>query len=80
MKTDDELITYFGTTRNLKKSTIDSYTIYIREYSRFNDKTMVELLEEQKMLQQQLQEVQSKLNPIKTKTGKPKRNITINIP
>lgn len=46
MKTDDELITYFGTTRNLKKSTIDSYTIYIREYSRFNDKTMVELLEE----------------------------------
>lgn len=32
-------------------------------------KEMVELLGEQKMLQQQLQEVQSKLNPIKTKIG-----------
>ena len=46
MKSDAELITYFGKNRNLKKSTLDSYKIYISEYSRYNEKTMVELLQE----------------------------------
>ena len=46
MKSDTDLITYFGSTRNLKKSTIDSYRFYIKEYSKYNEKTMVELLEE----------------------------------
>lgn len=46
MKSDSELITYFGNTRNLKKSTLDSYRIYIKEYAAYNDMTMVELLDE----------------------------------
>ncbi|MBR0370632.1 MAG: site-specific integrase [Methanobrevibacter sp.] len=46
MKSDSELITYFGNTRNLKKSTLDSYRIYIKEYATYNDMTMVELLDE----------------------------------
>lgn len=46
MKNDNELIEYFGKTRNIKQSTLDQYKIYLKEYSDFNKMTLTELLEE----------------------------------
>ena len=46
MKNDNELIEYFGKTRNIKQSTLDQYKIYLKEYSDFNSMTLTELLEE----------------------------------
>lgn len=46
MKTDTELLDYFAKTRNLQKNTKKSYTIYIKQYSEFNDMSMVDLLKE----------------------------------
>ena len=45
-KTDTELINYFSKTRNLQKNTKKSYTIYIKQYSQFNNMTMVDLIKE----------------------------------
>lgn len=46
MKTDKELLQDFTTTRNLKPTTIESYTIFIKNYTKQQQKTMVELIEE----------------------------------
>ena len=46
MKTDTELLDYFAKTRNLQKNTKKSYTIYIKQYSEFNDMSMGDLLKE----------------------------------
>lgn len=46
MKNDTELLNYFAKTRNLQKNTKKSYTIYIKQYSKFNDMPMVDLLKE----------------------------------
>ena len=45
-ETDEELIDYFSKTRNIQKNTKKSYTIYIKQYSEFNKKSMVDLLKE----------------------------------
>lgn len=46
MKDDAELINYFSKTRKLQKSTYLSYKTYIKQYTEFNQKTMIELLQE----------------------------------
>ena len=46
IKTDKDLIDYFSKTRNLQKNTKKSYTIYIKQYTEFQGKTMIELLQE----------------------------------
>lgn len=46
MKDDAELIHYFSKTRKLQKSTYLSYKTYIKQYTEFNQKTMIELLQE----------------------------------
>lgn len=46
IKNDQDLINYFSKTRNLRKNTKKSYTIYIKQYAEFNNMTMVELLNE----------------------------------
>lgn len=46
MKTDAELITYFSKTRKLHPNTETSYRIYIKQYSEYNNMSMIELLQE----------------------------------
>lgn len=46
MKTDEELISYFSKTRQLQPSTERSYRTYIKQYSKFNNMSMIELLQE----------------------------------
>ena len=46
MKTDQELLDYFSKTRNLQPNTTKSYRIYIKQYTEFQGKTMIELLKE----------------------------------
>mgnify|MGYP003468967917 FL=1 len=46
IKDDAELINYFSKTRKLQKSTYLSYKTYIKQYTEFNQKTMIELLQE----------------------------------
>lgn len=46
MKTDDELIAYFSKTRKLHPNTERSYRTYIKQYSEYNNMSMVELLQE----------------------------------
>lgn len=46
IKNDTDLINYFSKTRNLQKNTKKSYTIYITQYAKYNNLTMIELLKE----------------------------------
>lgn len=46
MKNDKELLNDFTTTRNLKPTTIKSYTIFIKNYTTQQQKSMVELIKE----------------------------------
>lgn len=46
MKTDKELLNDFTTTRNLKPTTIESYTIFIKNYTKQQGASMVELIKE----------------------------------
>lgn len=46
MKTDKELLQDFTTTRNLKPTTIESYTIFIKNYTTQQGASMVELIKE----------------------------------
>lgn len=46
MKTDKELLQDFTTTRNLKPTTIESYTIFIKNYTKQQGASMVELIKE----------------------------------
>lgn len=46
MKNDKELLNDFTTTRNLKPTTIESYTIFIKNYTTQQQKSMVELIKE----------------------------------
>ena len=46
MKTDHELIEHLQKTRNISKSTLATYKIYIREYSEYNNMPMVDLIKE----------------------------------
>lgn len=46
MKTDEELISYFSKTRKLHENTERSYRIYIKQYSEYNNMSMIELLQE----------------------------------
>lgn len=46
MKTDKELLQDFTTTRNLKQTTIESYTIFIKNYTTQQEASMVDLIKE----------------------------------
>jgi integrase len=46
MKSDNELLQDFSQARNLKKSTVESYKIILQGYTRQQEATMVELLQE----------------------------------
>ena len=46
MKNDKELLNDFTTTRNLKPTTIESYTIFIKNYTTQQGASMVELIKE----------------------------------
>lgn len=46
MRTNEELIAYYSKTRKLNKSTERGYQIYIKQYSKYNNMSMMELLQE----------------------------------
>ena len=53
IQTDHDLINYFAKTRNLQKNTKRSYTIYIKQYSNYHNKTMIELIQEAEQEEEQ---------------------------
>lgn len=53
IQTDHDLINYFAKTRNLRKNTKRSYTIYIKQYSNYHNKTMIELIQEAEQEEEQ---------------------------
>ena len=53
IQTDHDLINYFAKTRNLRKNTKRSYNIYIKQYSHYHNKTMVELIQEAEQEEEQ---------------------------
>lgn len=46
MKNDKELLTDFAKSRNLKQTTINVYKSYIKTYTQYQQKSLVDLIQE----------------------------------